>query len=119
MKSRDLATAGAKRASFRTLLEREFAVRDVTPHELVFGELVTNALRYGRDPMSVAVDVDGRTVRISVEDSGRCFDLDDTLEAEPSTSGGRGLKIVRSISTSLTVECTPTLGCRVTAVVPL
>lgn len=44
--------------------------------ELIFGELVANALKYGAEPIRAVVCSlsDGR-VQLVVEDSGRCFEL--------------------------------------------
>jgi len=119
LKHLDFAKAGATRKSFRHLLSTESCTADIATPELVFGELMTNALRYGIEPMSVAVDVRDGMMTIEVEDAGRCFDLAGKLKARPTTSGGRGLRIVRTLTSSLKVEETATRGCRVIATLPL
>lgn len=115
LKHQDFSGAAARRKAFRDLMCETFEVTDVSAHELVFGELVTNAVRYGTEPISVAIAVHERQLQIQVENAGPCFDLERSLRQPPSNWGGRGLKIVRKLVNSLTVESLPHLRCRVTA----
>jgi anti-sigma regulatory factor (Ser/Thr protein kinase) len=115
---RDYDAARARRKEFCALLAQRYCSADLAVHELVFGELVANAVRYGDDPISAGVTLsnDG-IVEIRVENAGNCFDLDRLLEQSPAstTTGGRGLHIVRALVDTLTVEYLPVHTCRVTA----
>ncbi len=82
--------------------------------ELVFGELVTNAVRYGDEPMGVCVDLADTSLTIVVENSGECADLE-IRTPSPSAEGGRGLVIVRALVSGLKIERTPEIACRITA----
>lgn len=118
LRKRDYNAARARRIEFRALLEERHRSADLAIHELVFGELVANAVRYGDEPIAVgfALSDDG-IVQILVESTGRCFDLDRILTHSPApgATGGRGLQIVRALVDTLTVELAPLNTCRVTA----
>ena len=128
----DTAALGAKarrsrrvhrrRKAFRQWLAARRSTRRQVALELIFGELVTNAVRYGDDPMSVVVAVDDGCLLICVDNAGDCFDLVSRLMAEPTTTGGRGLQIVRALADTMTVERVerlPEPACRVTVTAPL
>lgn len=119
LKHEDFSDAAARRRDFRALLRTNSPATDVSTHELVFGELVSNAIRYGAEPMSVAIALSDDRVEIEVDNAGPCFDLEVTLRQPPTHWGGRGLKIVRQLVQSLTVEALPLYGCRVTATMAL
>jgi anti-sigma regulatory factor (Ser/Thr protein kinase) len=87
-------------------------------HELVFGELVSNAVRHGEDPISVTIAVEDGHVRIQTENTGPCFELERKIAEGPKTTSGRGLSIVRALASVLRVEHRGT-KCRVTALLPL
>jgi anti-sigma regulatory factor (Ser/Thr protein kinase) len=99
------------------LLERLTAER-VAVHELVFGELVSNAVRHGDEPMSVTVALEDGLMRIQTENTGPCFELERKIAEEPKTASGRGLRIVRALAAALRVE-QHGKKCRVTALLPL
>ena len=69
---------------------------------LVVSELVTNAVRHGVPPVTLdvdAVDADGR-LRIVVV----CRDAGPWDGTAPSPTGGRGLQLVRALSTDVRIE---------------
>ncbi|GAC1307957.1 MAG: hypothetical protein NVSMB19_20940 [Vulcanimicrobiaceae bacterium] len=86
-------------------------------HELVFGELVTNAVRYGDEPMCVFVEFDETFVKIVVENAGECASCELHV-ANSSAEGGRGLHIVRALVSRLEIERTADVPCRITATMP-
>ena len=118
LRKRDYNAAHARRIEFRALLAERHRLADLAVHELVFGELVGNAVHHGDEPIAVgfALTEDGM-VQISVENAGGCFDLDRMLtrSAAPNATSGRGLQIVRALVDTLAVERTPLNACRVTA----
>jgi signal transduction histidine kinase len=83
-------------------------------------ELLTNTLKHaGVNRASVALDVAGDDVILTVEDAGRGF----VLDAGASTAGlGFGLLSIRdrlsSLGGELEIETEPGIGTRATAVVP-
>jgi len=117
--SEDFARAHEARGEFRALLrERGLREEDVATCELVFGELVTNALKYGKEPVAVNARLNGPTVELEIEDSGKCFSLHPSREVSVDSVGGRGLFISSVLSWSLNVD-KETDRCRVTATIPI
>lgn len=120
LRRRDLETSCAYRREFSSLLARS-VVRDTTTdglHELVFGELVTNAVRHGDEPMCVCVDFDDASLKIVVENAGGCAALEKVV-AGPNAEGGRGLLIVRALVSKLVIEHSREVPCRITATMPV
>ena len=69
---------------------------------LVVSELVTNAVRHGVPPVTLdvdAVDADGRRRIVVV-----CRDAGPWDGTAPSPTGGRGLQLVRALSTDVRIE---------------
>jgi anti-sigma regulatory factor (Ser/Thr protein kinase) len=115
---RDLRDVSAKRHAFRQYLLAH-DIRRASDLELIFGELITNAVRYGEEPMEAVVRFENDYVQIQVADSGACFDLALALLRAPSNSGGRGLFIVGKLSRSLVVRKTDRFHCEILATVAL
>lgn len=116
----DYETSCAYRREFSRMLARDDR-RDARVSglpELVFGELVTNAVRYGDEPMGVCVELDEASLKITVENSGACADCM-PYAAGPNAEGGRGLLIVRALVSRLDIEVTPDVPCRITATMPV
>lgn len=116
LRRKDYQTSCEYRREFSRLLAETIdrdASADVS-YELVFGELVTNAVRYGDEPMCVYVDVTDGCVRIVVENAGSCASCDVHV-ASPTCEGGRGLHIVRALVSKLDIERTADVACRITA----
>ncbi|GAC1310990.1 MAG: hypothetical protein NVS2B3_11550 [Vulcanimicrobiaceae bacterium] len=120
LRRRDFETSCSYRREFLRFLCDDVG-RDVVSdgsHELVFGELVTNAVRYGEEPMRVYVSTDHDSVVIVVENAGSCADCK-ARTAHASAEGGRGLHIVRALVSRLEIERDADVPCRVTATMPL
>jgi anti-sigma regulatory factor (Ser/Thr protein kinase) len=114
----DFASITELRREFREFI-RNLGAGDTMSAEIIFGELVTNAMRYGENPMSVNARVENDAVRLRVNCAGHCFDLNERLATPPSLYGGRGLQIVAKLSDSLTVAANEDCPCCVTATFPL
>jgi len=75
----------------------------ITDAALVLSELLSNALSHGTplpgSGLRVAWSLDADTVRVSVSDGGGAT-LPELGEPDPSTTGGRGLRIVERLSQS-------------------
>ena len=63
---------------------------------LATSELVANAVMHGHPPVTLAIDDDGATVRITVASQGGADPRIGT--AAPHHSGGRGLAMVKELS---------------------
>lgn len=63
---------------------------------LVASELVTNAVRYGRPEITLALARTPRGIRIEVGDEGEALPLVSPMVPESNRTGGRGLLIVAS-----------------------
>jgi serine/threonine-protein kinase RsbW len=60
---------------------------------LLVTELVTNAIRHGRPPVSLTIEQEGSCLRVDVEDAGAGRPL---RRPEPGADGGWGLLLVES-----------------------
>ena len=86
--------------------------------ELVFEEVVANVLRHGTRPdretsVSLAVALEDRAVRLTFLDDGAAFDPRDRPDPAPAQDlehaevGGRGLMLIRSVSSTMEYLRTP------------
>ena len=64
---------------------------------LVASELAANAVRHGRPPIELRLDVDARTVRITVSDHGDAT-APRIVSADPADGHGRGLAIIAGLA---------------------
>lgn len=65
---------------------------------LVTSELITNAVRYGAGEVELRVVLDGPCVTLEVLDDGRTSVRAPDTAPPPSSLGGRGLLLVREVS---------------------
>ena len=91
----------ARRHLVSDLIAADVCASAVTDAALVLSELLSNALRHG-EPLPgagirVAWDVDADTVRVSVSDGGGPT-RPELGEPTPTTTGGRGLRIVAKLA---------------------
>lgn len=115
----DYRTVSLQPAQLRAFLAERISPSRMGIHEIVFGELATNAVRYGRRPRRARVTIRAGTVVKDVEDSGDCFDLDLRLAERLRYDGGRGLAFVDHLAVSFRVSHDPDTMCHVAAVVAL
>ncbi|MBD5635149.1 MAG: ATP-binding protein [Candidatus Eremiobacteraeota bacterium] len=118
--SGDYVSASRARGAFRELLQRHCSPdSDLDGAEIIFGELLTNALRYSGGDATVEVHCHGPQVFLDVRDCGHGFDLDTADEHRSGDAeGGRGLMIARRLSTDLRVDAGHA-GCVVQAGLPV
>ncbi len=123
LKKQDYQAACARRKEFRAFLGERYGARDFANHELVFGELVANAVRHGEDPIGAEVTLnDDGMVLINVENAGKCHAGECFCAGpsrvgrpEPTATGGRGLEIVRALADTFEIEHLPSHVSRVSA----
>ncbi|MGP3690948.1 ATP-binding protein [Streptomyces sp. IBSNAI002] len=72
---------------------------------LVVTELVTNARKYAHGPHTLTLQITGRLLAVTVQDTNT--ELPTTLPVDPARAGGHGLEIVRAVSKDLTARREP------------
>ncbi|HEX2029899.1 MAG TPA: methanogen output domain 1-containing protein [Actinomycetota bacterium] len=92
---------------------------DLDAAEVVFSELVTNAVRHAGGPVWTSVDWSAREPVITVHDLGPGFHLEDRGLPQPSEHGGLGLYIVTHMTEHLEVARKRAGGAKVSAVLPV
>ncbi|MGI4895953.1 MAG: ATP-binding protein [Janthinobacterium lividum] len=96
----DLSAARVARAWLRGRSASLFPAEALHALELLTTELVTNAVRHGREPveLTVSVDSDGiPAVRVCVSDGEPSSPV--LHHAEPGANGGRGIALVDALAT--------------------
>jgi anti-sigma regulatory factor (Ser/Thr protein kinase) len=105
------SAAAARRAVRSELAGSGFGVHDV---ELMVTELVTNAVRHARPPISVQLDIEPQTLRVEVLDGGGpapvMTDGAGTGELGATSTGGRGLVLVDALADTWGVDGDPPGG---------
>lgn len=85
---------------------------------LIFGELIANAIKYGRDPIVAKVESNAAYAQLVIEDGGGGFVSDHLRPPEPTSTGGRGFAIATTLARSIQLEKLP--GCfRITVELPV
>jgi anti-sigma regulatory factor (Ser/Thr protein kinase) len=87
--------------------------------ELVFGELVGNVVRHAPGAIDIDVEWTNSMPRLHVLDRGAEFDAPSHLPDDLLSESGRGLFIVRQLSTQLSVEHVPGYGNHVAVELPI
>ncbi|HEX3550963.1 MAG TPA: SpoIIE family protein phosphatase [Candidatus Elarobacter sp.] len=86
--------------------------------EIIFSELVGNALRYAPGRLSLGLSVDERGVWLHVMDDGPGYSAQPTLPADVWSESGRGLFLVRALSDDFTIQRLPAYGTYVRVLLP-
>ena len=76
----------------------------LTRAELVFGELLSNVVRYAPGPVEIALMWNEREAVLHVIDSGKAFDSANELPANILSEFGRGLYIVEQLAKQVSIE---------------
>lgn len=113
----DYRGASEARADFRERFLRGCEVEAGSLSELLFGELVANAVRHARSEVWVFAVSDG-SAYLQVIDDGECFSQDAIAPQPLGAENGRGLYIASTIAQQLQVA---RIGerCVVTALLPM
>jgi anti-sigma regulatory factor (Ser/Thr protein kinase) len=106
--ARDSSVPQVRRAVRALLAERGVPIGDELLHDLllIVSELVTNAVRHAAvlsPEMAVEVVVGADRVRIGVEDNHPCRPK--ALETDHGRTGGRGLRLVKTITGAAGGSC--------------
>jgi anti-sigma regulatory factor (Ser/Thr protein kinase) len=116
----DAPAAQRARAEFAEELRAAGAHgEDVYAAELVFGELIGNALRYAPGPVEIFVDWNGPAPVLHVRDRGPGFAYAPRLPRDLFSENGRGLYIVASLTDDCNVTRMAKRGSHARAVIAL
>jgi anti-sigma regulatory factor (Ser/Thr protein kinase) len=105
-----LSVARSRRAITAALLEHGAAPEDVAVAEIVFGELVSNVVRYAPGPVDVIVDWSGPDPVLHVLDRGTGFRQISIVPPELLSESGRGLFIVSALTHDFRISKNPKGG---------
>lgn len=115
----DSAAAYAIKRDFTVAVLEEYGGEaDVNSCELIFSELVGNALRYAPGRLSLGLATDDRGLWLHVMDDGPGFDGPPHLPDDLWSENGRGLFLVRSLTDDFTIRRLPVYGTYVKVLLP-
>ena len=120
----DVGDPAAAYAIRRDLLASIARISDATPEELnacelIFGELIGNAVRYAPGPLSISMSAEDSKVLLHLIDEGPGFDYHGTLPADPWCESGRGLFLIGQLGRGITVSRLPGYGSYVRVQMPV
>jgi anti-sigma regulatory factor (Ser/Thr protein kinase) len=87
--------------------------------ELIFGELISNVIRYASARVTVSLDWTAEFPTLCVADGDRYAPPVIALPADPLAESGRGLFIVNSLAKAFSVDHTPETGSVACATLPV
>ncbi len=111
-----LSVAASRRRFTLALRERGATPEDVAAAEIVFGELVSNAVRYAPGPVDVIVDWSGPDPVLHVLDGGTGFRHISIVPPDVLSESGRGLFIVSALTHDFRISKEPKGGSHARAV---
>lgn len=92
---------------------------DFAAAELIYGELIGNAIRHARGKVRVRLDWDGEFPSLWVHDEGERYASPIALPADPLAESGRGLYIVKALARDFRVERDESSGSAACAILPI
>ena len=112
------AAATARREIVAVLRDRGATDTDTSLAELVFSELLGNVVRHCTDHVEFALDISSDVPILHALDRGPGFTYNALLPKDIMSVSGRGLFIVRSLISELTITRRPNGGSHARAVFP-
>jgi anti-sigma regulatory factor (Ser/Thr protein kinase) len=92
---------------------------DFSSAELIYGELISNAIRHAPGGVQVRLDWDGEFPRLSVLDEARYPPPTISLPADPLAESGRGLYIVKRLAKHFALIDAGKAGSEASAILPV
>jgi serine phosphatase RsbU (regulator of sigma subunit)/anti-sigma regulatory factor (Ser/Thr protein kinase) len=115
----DSAAAYAiKRDFVAAVIEQYGDAADVNACEIIFSELIGNALRYAPGRLSLGLAVDARGAWLHVIDDGPGFSGQPTLPKDVWSESGRGLFLVGALAEEFSIRRLPEFGTYVKVLLP-
>jgi len=115
----DSAAAYAIKRDFVLAVSEQYGGNaDINACEMIFSELVGNALRYAPGRLSLGLSVDERGTWLHVMDDGPGYNSPPTLPNDVWSESGRGLFLVRALSRDLVIQRLPAYGTYVKVLLP-
>ena len=115
----DSTSALHRRGEFVTYLRTYGAPgEDYAGAELIFGEIVANAIVHAPGPLGVCVDWPEGRATLRVTDEGPPIRVTGTLPADPLAEHGRGLAVANRLARGMSTEPTA-VGKTVVAKLPV
>lgn len=116
----DSAAAYAiKRDFLKAVADVAGAAADLNACELIFGELVGNALRYAPGPLSLTLSQEPSGLVLHVMDEGPGFDSPPGLPTDVWSESGRGLFLVSALAEDVGIQRLPAYGSYVKVALPI
>ena len=116
----DAARAQGARAAFVAHLREEGAPKsDYAAAEVIFGELVSNVVRYAPGPIDIDLEWNDDAPTLHVLDRGPYFTIAPLLPNDTFSESGRGLFIVQALGEGLQVTPLPRRGNHVSVRLPV
>lgn len=103
-------------AAVAEVVDRE---SDLEAAELIFGELIGNALRYAPGPLSLALSADTNGVHLHLIDEGPGFSCDPHLPDDLWSESGRGLFLISVLSRGVEITRLPGRGSYIRVALPV
>ncbi|MGB3676520.1 MAG: alpha/beta fold hydrolase [Candidatus Nanopelagicales bacterium] len=101
------AGVGVARRTVVRQLEAWGLVEAIDDMQIVVSELVTNAVRYGKNPVELRLRINGDLLRIEVFD-GNTVDIPQPRQATHTESTGRGMPLIDALAIEWGVDVTET-----------
>lgn len=92
---------------------------DVESSELIFAELIGNAVRHAPGPLSLSLSLDADGATLHVVDHGPGFEYRSALPADIWSESGRGLFLITALARSVRVERLPGYGAYIAVGLPI
>ena len=107
-----------KRDFIAEVVAKDGPAVDVAACEMIFSELVGNALRYAPGRLSLGLSVDGDGIWLHVMDDGPGFDGPVRLPADVWSESGRGLFLVSALAKRVSIQRLAAYGTYVKVLLP-
>lgn len=106
----DLTAPAKARAATEAVLRRWGLRHLLDTVLLAVSEMVTNAVRHGRPPVTLDVRLDGERLSVGVHDGDAALPPDKATPAADDAEGGRGLLIIDALSDGTGARLKPPQG---------
>lgn len=114
----EIQAGPVRRAMMRYLRGEAYARTDFEAAEVIFGELLANAINHAPGEVSVQLDCSSRYPIVRVKDQSGTFAIFPVINRHVLTERGRGLMIIRALARRLVVTPLPSGGTEISVELP-